>query len=74
MYKINNLKFRVCIVIHETRYTKHETRRFRVSTSQLYSAVFERAEMKMQFYLLLIFHLCIFITHSINFFTENVQF
>ena len=36
MYKITNLKFRVCIVIHETRYTIHETRRFRVSTSQLY--------------------------------------
>ena len=35
MYKITNLKFRVCIVIHETRYTKHEDFVYRLVNSML---------------------------------------
>ena len=39
MYKITNLKFRVCIVIHETRNTKHEDFVYRLvnSSAHLYT-------------------------------------
>ena len=41
MYKITNLKFRVCIVIHETRNTKHEDFVYRLvnSSHKLYAVL-----------------------------------
>ena len=35
MYRVSTNWDRVCIDIHDTRYTKHDTRRFRVSCSEL---------------------------------------
>ena len=36
MYRVSNIYDRVCIEIHDTRYTVHDTRRFRVTCTELY--------------------------------------
>ena len=40
MYRVSNIYDRVCIDIHDTRYTIHDTRRFLVSCTELWYGVY----------------------------------